>query len=108
MTEAEHIIHRAEAEKQRDDDLKKDLTHLVADVHDEAARTDRAVEQNLVHVLKRFAPLLAVAATEANEYHKRLEDYTKTIIKLTAALKTLTWVLIGIAILGIVVDFLRK
>ena len=107
MTQEE--VH-ALAEKEVSGDRKKSYTQLCIDMHEEAIREGpgREPAANLAHVLKRFAPLGANIADDANEYRDRLEKHTVALLEHTKALRTMTWVLIVLGILTMTVDIFMK
>jgi hypothetical protein len=97
MTGDEYTQHRSAAERSCDGDLKKPLRQLVADIHDESARTDRDASENLVHLLKRFAAVAAIASESSDRASAALTDWTKRIAWLTVAVVFLTACLIYFA-----------
>ena len=94
MTTEQQREHRAQAEREANDDLAKDARHLLYDVHDELIRFDREPIERLSHAQKRLASLTVKNAEAADAVAKRLETLNKVLVWLTVVITASTLVLI--------------
>ena len=93
---------RRQAAEAAQRDLDKSPYQLLADVHEELLRSDRPVEQNIVHAWKRIASLMARTAVANEETTRRIIRLTRVIIFLTVVLVVLTVVLVVLSVIMIV------
>jgi hypothetical protein len=88
------LTNRAIAEEEARQDLRKDLVHLLTDIHDELIRPDRKAEENLVHARKRIASLQVRVAQSADRQSRIMLWLTGFIGLLTVVLVILTVVML--------------
>jgi hypothetical protein len=93
---------RGDAAREAQLDLKKSPYQLLADVHEELVRSERPVEQNIVHAWKRIASLMARTAESNEQTTNRIIRLTRVIIFLTVVLVVLTVVLVVLTVIMIV------
>ena len=76
---------RKRAEEEANLDLKKDLVHLLTDIHDELLQ-DRPANENLVHAQKRLASLQVRMARSADRQSRIMCWLTWVLIFLTGVM----------------------
>jgi len=94
---------RKSATTETENDLKKSITHLLEDIHDEslAVPQERPPELTVARTVARFAALISVLSIQSDKQVQKNIELQKDVHKLTVGLHKFTIALIVLAVIQI-------